>query len=106
MEDHPSLSPRIGTNLAISREANQGLGEPGAHNPEDTIIRLSDGTPLFRPGALWRGVVLSSANVQLWTIYAALKCRGFEDNGQAPNQGIIRREEDTARSLQAPVSPE
>jgi hypothetical protein len=82
MEDHPSLSPRIGTNLAISREANQGLGELGEHNPEDTIIRLSDGTPLFRPGALGRGIALTSTDVQLWTIDAAVKYRGFSLAGE------------------------
>ncbi len=82
IEDHQSLSPRIGTNLAISREANQGLGELGEHNPEDTIVRLSDGTPLFRPGALGRGVVLNSTDVQLWTIDAALKYRGISLSGE------------------------
>ena len=33
IEDHQPLSPRIGTNLAISREANQGLGELGEAQP-------------------------------------------------------------------------
>jgi hypothetical protein len=82
IENHQTLSPRIGTNLAISREANQGLGELGEHNPEDTIVRLSDGTPLFRPGALGRGVMLTSTDVQLWTIDAAVKYRGLSLSGE------------------------
>ena len=53
IENHQQLSPRIGTNMAFSREANQGFGTAGSANPEDTILRLSDGTPLFRP-ARWR----------------------------------------------------
>jgi hypothetical protein len=77
IEYHPRPTPRIGTNVAFSREANQGIGAIEAGNPEDTILRLSDGTPLFRPNALAPGVELRSTNVSLWAIDAALKYRGF-----------------------------
>jgi hypothetical protein len=82
VENHQSLSSRIGTNLAASRETNQGFGMEGLSNPEDTILRLSDGTPLFRPGALGPGVDLHSAAVQLWTIDAAFKYRGMSLSGE------------------------
>jgi hypothetical protein len=82
IEDHRSLRLRVGTNLALSREANQGAGTPGDTNPEDTIIRLSDGTPLFRAGALGPGVVLRGTDVQLWTIDAAAKYRGLSLSGE------------------------
>jgi hypothetical protein len=82
IEDHQSLRLKIGTNVALSREANQGAGTPGETNPEDTIIRLSDGTPLFRAGALGPGVVLRGADVQLWTIDAAAKYRGLSLSGE------------------------
>ena len=82
IEDHQSPSPRIGTNLALSRERNQGFGAYGLANPEDTILRLSDGTPLFRPAALGPGVELISAGVQLWTIDAAIKYRGLGISGE------------------------
>ena len=51
-------------------------------NPEDTILRLSNGTPLFRPGALGPGVELISTGVQLWTIDAAVKYRGLGISGE------------------------
>jgi hypothetical protein len=76
-ECHQRWTPRIGTSLAVSRETNQGFAPPSTENPEDTILRLSDGTPLFRPGALGANVLLSSAAVQVWTIDAAMKYRGF-----------------------------
>jgi hypothetical protein len=76
-EYHSRWSPRIGTNVAVGHESNQGLGASETGNPEDTILRLSDGTPLFRPGALGPGVELRSANVSLWTIDLAMKYRGF-----------------------------
>ncbi len=45
-------------------------------------MRLSNGTPLFRPGALGPGVELISTAVQLWTIDAAVKYRGFGISGE------------------------
>jgi hypothetical protein len=90
VENHRSLSTRLGTSLALSREANQGFGGGGAGNPqdgssanpEDTILRLSDGTPLFRPGALGPGVELAAASVQLWALDAAFKYRGLSLSGE------------------------
>ena len=81
-EYHTRLSPRIGTSAAFSRESNQGFSADETGNPEDTILRLSDGTPLFRPGALAPGVELRSVNVSLWTIDMALKYRGFAVSGE------------------------
>jgi hypothetical protein len=83
IENHRAPSVRIGTSTAISREANQGLRtDQQLENPEDTILRLSDGTPLFRPGALAPGVQLVSTGVQLWAIDAAIKYRGFGLSGE------------------------
>ncbi len=81
-ENHQRITPRIGTNLALSRERNQGFGSAGLGNPEDTILRLSDGTPLFRPGALAPGVELVATSVNLWTIDAAVKYRGMSLSGE------------------------
>jgi uncharacterized coiled-coil protein SlyX len=89
IENHQSLSTRLGVNLAVSREANQGsivsegnITETRLPNPEDTIIRLSDGTPLFRANALGPGVALTATNVQLWTVDAAFKYRGLSLDGE------------------------
>jgi hypothetical protein len=76
-EYHAQWTPRVGTSLAVSRETNQGFASPSVGNPEDTILRLSDGTSLFRPGALGPNVLLSSAAVRIWSIDAAVKYRGF-----------------------------
>jgi hypothetical protein len=83
VENHQEFTPRIGTNLAVSSERNQGFSPNGVQaNPEDTILRLSDGTPLFRPGALTPGSELVSTGVQLWTIDAAVKYRGMSLSGE------------------------
>ena len=77
IEYHESPSFRIGTSMTYSKEANQGFGDPELNNPEDTILRLSDGTPLFRPGALAPGVQLESTRYNMWAIDAAGKYRGM-----------------------------
>ncbi len=89
IENHQSLSMRLGVNLAVSREQNQGsifndgvITNPYLPNPEDTILRLSDGTPVFRAGALGPGVTLTATNVQLWTVDAAFKYRGLSLGGE------------------------
>jgi hypothetical protein len=85
IEDHRGLRTRLGTSVAISRESNQGFQFPteaGLGNPEDTIVRLSDGTPLFRQGALGPGVSLAATNIQLWAIDAAFKYRGLGLSGE------------------------
>jgi hypothetical protein len=82
LEDREVLTPRIGTSVALSQETNQGISAIGTRNPEDTILRLSNGTPLFRRDALGPGVVLTSTNVQLWAIDAGLKYRGLSLTGE------------------------
>ncbi|MBX3433517.1 MAG: porin [Pirellulales bacterium] len=81
-EEHDSPSLRLGTSMTFSEEANQAFGAPGINNPEDTILRLSDGTPLFRPNALAPGVQLTSVQVNLWALDAAVKYRGWSLSGE------------------------
>src|SRR5262249_34370434 len=88
VEDHQWLSTRLGVNLAVSRESNQGsiinegnITDPRLPNPEETFLRLSDGTPVFRRGAFGPGVTLKATNVQLWTVDAAFKYRGLSLDG-------------------------
>ncbi|AMV36165.1 hypothetical protein [Planctomyces sp. SH-PL62] len=82
IENHQKLTPRLGFNTAFSREHNRDLGLGNLDNPENTIIRLSDGTPLSRLAANTPGVEISDVNFKLWTIDAALKYRGFGISGE------------------------
>ena len=82
MEGHDAPSLRLGSSMFFSEEDNQGFGTSGASYPEDTILRLSDGTPLFRPGALGPGIQLASARVNLWAIDAGIKYRGWSLSGE------------------------
>lgn len=76
-EYHDNLVLRTGTSLTYQRtlrEPNLALGQT---NPENTILRLSDGTPIFQQGALAKGVTLKAANVALFSYDLAFKYRGF-----------------------------
>lgn len=83
VEYHENLSPRIGASMAVSRETNQGVvGIDESRNPEDTILRVSDGTPLFRANALAPGTQLTRTDVRLFAVDAAVKYRGFSLSGE------------------------
>lgn len=83
MEGHETPSLRLGSSMFFSEEDNQAFGAGGGLSyPEDTILRLSDGTPLFRPGALGPGIQLASARVNLWALDAGVKYRGWSVSGE------------------------
>jgi len=82
MEGHETPSLRLGSSMFFAEEDNQAFGNGGSSNPEDTILRLSDGTPLFRPGALGPGIELASARVNLWALDAGVKYRGWSLSGE------------------------
>lgn len=82
LENHQTFTPRVGAGMVLSRESNQGFGDLSLSNPEDTILRLSNGTPLFRPSALGQGVLLQAVSIQSWAIDAAFKYRGIGVSGE------------------------
>jgi hypothetical protein len=81
VEWHEEVTPRIGSSLAVSRE-NELSGAMIATNPEGTIFRLSDGTPLAATGALGPGVHVDAVSAQLLAFDAAVKYRGFSLSGE------------------------
>lgn len=81
IEHHERLTPRFGTSFTVARELSQRQQE-NPTNPEDTILRLSDGTPVFQPNALGPGVQVSAVGIQLLALDAALKYRGFSLAGE------------------------
>jgi hypothetical protein len=68
---------RFGTSGTYAR--TQAIIFPGL-NPEDTIVRLSDGTPLAARDALGPGAQLDQYRFQLATVDAGLKYEGWAMN--------------------------
>lgn len=73
LEHHQSLSLRIGHGFTFASNDSDPIGEPG---PEQTVIRLSDGTRLVETGALAPGVTVNAFDISLYTVHLGVKRRG------------------------------
>lgn len=81
MHDRPAV--RLGSSLTRSRDNRQDSPVTQiSANPENTIFRLSDGTPLFKYEALGPGNQLDIATVKLWAIDVGFKWQGFSLTGE------------------------
>lgn len=76
-EFHESPVVRLGASVTYNRSRREPDLEAGQTNPENTILRLSDGTPLYQANALAPGVTLQAAHVLLASYDASLKYRGM-----------------------------
>jgi hypothetical protein len=79
LECHSEAAFRIGQAFTFSRQDSDPTDEPG---PEQTVVRLSDGTRLVEPGALAPGVTVNQFDLSLYTIHAGWKRRGFSLSGE------------------------
>lgn len=80
-EGHERPVLRFGMSQTVSRD-HLASASSVQSNPEDTLFRLSDGTPLASAGALGPGIRVNTADVQLWAFDAAFKFRGFSLSGE------------------------
>lgn len=72
-EQHESKVVRLGHAFTYTRNEADPTGEPG---PEQTVIRLSDGTRLVDPGALAPGVTVNQFDILLYAAHLGFKHRG------------------------------
>lgn len=79
---HEELSMRTGSSLSYQRVDRERNLVGGTTNPENTILRLSDGTPIFEPNALGPGTTLGAANVILFSYDLSFKYRGLSLSGE------------------------
>ena len=79
LECHPDGVLRLGQALTFSRQDDDPVAEPG---PEQTVVRLSDGTRLVEPGALAPGVTVNQFDLTLYAIHAGWKRRGCSLTGE------------------------
>jgi hypothetical protein len=74
-EMHERLATQFGLSATYSNEDRQS--QPGTEDPENSQIRLSDGTRLFVPDAFATGGRVDTATYQMVSADAALKYQGF-----------------------------
>ena len=77
MEHHREASIRLGTSGVYARTFSLGIL---GLNPEDTIVRLSDGTPIALANALGENSRVDRFRYQLATVDAGWKYRGWAVN--------------------------
>jgi len=77
MEIHDAPAWRLGCSGLTAR--TEAIDNPG-ENPEDTIVRLSDGTPIALTGALGPGTTVNAFDLSLATVDAGWKYRGIALN--------------------------
>ncbi|WP_139559277.1 hypothetical protein [Methylotetracoccus oryzae] len=76
LQDHASPVWRLGA-TGVYQHVHDTQAGYDAGNPDSTIFRLSNGTPLSLSGALGPGTLLDSAQVYLATLDTAVKYSGF-----------------------------
>lgn len=81
-EFHENPAVRLGSSVVYDRVQFQPNLGGLLENPENTVIRLSNGLPVFLPGAIEPGVQLLMTNDFLWTVDAGLKYRGWGLSGE------------------------
>jgi hypothetical protein len=79
-EQGETLRTRVGVHYTHSTEDRQS--QPGFEDPENSIIRLSDGTPLFSPNAFNTGGRVNEARYQMVSVDAAAKLNGWALEGE------------------------
>ena len=77
MEHHEDLAIRLGTSGVYAPTYSRIIPDL---NPENTIVRLSDGTPLATTGVLGAGTKVDSFLYNLATVDAGLKYQGWAVN--------------------------
>jgi hypothetical protein len=80
VEYHEDLVVRLGTSLAAA--PNTDIGKTVGGNPENTFVRLSDGTDLSDTGALGPGVDVKSTDWYLACLDMGIKYRGHSVNAE------------------------
>ncbi len=79
-EDHQELATRIGAHFTFSPEDAQQ--QPNADAPDNSQIRLSNGTIIFTPGALAPDVSINKVKYYMTSFDAGMKYRGFALEGE------------------------
>jgi hypothetical protein len=79
-EKHEKLSTTLGAGFTSSTENKQS--QPNSEDPENSQIRLSDGTGLFSLNAFDNGSSVSDAKYHLTSFNGGIKYKGFSLDGE------------------------
>jgi hypothetical protein len=84
IEEHTEPAVRLGGSFTFTIEQ----GSQASEYPENTLVRLSDGTLITQQGALAPGVTLQAFHLALTAIDVAFKYRGLSLSTEIYRQGL------------------
>ncbi len=79
-EQHENFATRLGLHFTSSTEDKQS--QPGKDDPENSQIRISDGTAIFDLNAFGPGTQIEQADYQMISFDAGFKYQGFALEGE------------------------
>jgi hypothetical protein len=108
-EGHQHVATRLAGHFSYSKENKQS--QPGTDSPDNTQLRLSDGSIIFTPGLFGSGIAVSDAVYKMSSIDGGIKYRGYAlegefylhrlSNFQGPGTSVLRPNPDRGYQLQA-----
>lgn len=102
-EHHEELATRLGVHYTHSTEDRQS--QPGKDDPENTQVRVSDGTAIFDIGAFAPDTQIDRARYQMVSLDAGLKYRGFALEGEYFVRWVDDIESRSAVPVRDPANP-
>jgi hypothetical protein len=79
-ENHSDIATRLGFHFTSSTEEKQS--QPGKDDPENSQIRISDGTAIFDINAFGPNTQIEQANYEMVAFDVGMKYRGFALEGE------------------------
>jgi hypothetical protein len=79
-DNHQQIATRLGGHFTHSREDKQS--QPGTDDIENSQIRLTDGSVIFKPDLFGTGITVDRVTYEMVSIDAGVKYRGFALEGE------------------------
>ena len=108
-EGHEHVATRLAGHFSYSKENKQS--QPGTDSPDNTQLRLSDGSIIFTPNLFGPGIAVSDAVYKMGAIDGGVKYHGYAlegefylhrlSNFQGPGTSVLRPNPDRGYQLQA-----
>lgn len=107
-ENHQQVATRLAAHFSYSKENKQS--QPGTDDPDNTQLRLSDGSIIFTPGLFGPGIAISDAVYKMMSFDGGLKYHGYALEGefylhrlgnfQGPGTSVVGPNSDRGYQLQ------
>jgi hypothetical protein len=108
-EGHEHVATRLAGHFSYSEENKQS--QPGAEDPDNTQLRLSDGTIIFTPNIFGPGIAITDAVYKMSSIDGGIKYHGLALEGEfylhwlsnfkGPGTSVLHSNFDRGYQLQA-----